>query len=224
LTKICAKCGNENSDSANFCEICGKTLQGVSSEGKIDRTLKSRLEVISSWWKTRSTGGKAIIGVGCFVGLILIIAIIGIFSPDQNQTKHYESDQFSFDYPGDWNLSTTELNHTKLEKNESDNYMFALIKSDSLGTNEADSVENFKVYVNNSKLNSTDPTSITKEGFKTMAGKRVFTKTIESDIINYYQAMIYYNNMVYNIRFTGNDKTKTYQAFETVLNSFQIKR
>ena len=85
MTKSCPKCKTENSDEAGFCQSCGTELKNVT--GKV-KTGEPSGGGITAWWNKQSNGGKAAIGVVgvCCIGLILIVAIGGILSPDKTTT------------------------------------------------------------------------------------------------------------------------------------------
>lgn len=83
LTKICSNCGNENKNTSKFCEKCGTTL--------VDTTIKSKsnIESLKSSWNKQSSGVKAIMGIAgvCCLGLIILVVIGGMFSPDVNTSN-----------------------------------------------------------------------------------------------------------------------------------------
>lgn len=91
MTKICPDCGNKNKETSKFCEDCGTTLNGNQIKSK------SNLESLKSIWNRQSTGVKAI-GV-CCLGLIILVVIGGIISPDVNtsNTTYQSSDADSTD-------------------------------------------------------------------------------------------------------------------------------
>jgi hypothetical protein len=81
LAKICPNCNSTNPNNAEFCQNCGNDLKNVLPEIKNSGGA-------SNWWNKQSTGGKAAIGLAgiCCVGLILILAISGMFSSDKTAT------------------------------------------------------------------------------------------------------------------------------------------
>lgn len=82
MAKICPNCKTSNPNSAEFCQSCGQEL-GTTSSGTTSQSQSTG--GVGGWWNKQSTGGKAAIGIVglCCVGLILIIAISGMFSSDK---------------------------------------------------------------------------------------------------------------------------------------------
>jgi hypothetical protein len=84
VTKECPNCKKENLDSAGFCQKCGTELKESSTN--VNTTEESG-SGIGGFWNKQSNGGKAAIGIGvCCLGIILIIAISGMMSPDKTTT------------------------------------------------------------------------------------------------------------------------------------------
>lgn len=85
----CPNCGKENSDQNMFCDNCGKELtQSVNTDQPVDKQSKG----FQGWWSQQNSGIKAlsIFGV-CCIGLILIVGIFGMMSPDQNTSNVTDS-------------------------------------------------------------------------------------------------------------------------------------
>ena len=84
MTKICPNCKSANPDAADFCQSCGYKLSTIHKNDVQTTTGKN-----GGWWNKQSTGGKAAIGIVgiCCIGLILIIAIAGFGSPDENSSN-----------------------------------------------------------------------------------------------------------------------------------------
>jgi uncharacterized membrane protein YvbJ len=81
MTKACPNCKTENPDNSGFCQNCGTELEGTTNAVKSNVTSG---EGVTGFWKKQGTGGKVGIGIGiCCLGLILIIAIGGMFSSDK---------------------------------------------------------------------------------------------------------------------------------------------
>ena len=81
MTKVCTNCKAENPDNSVFCKECGTKLEdvknSVNSKGNSG-------EGVSGFWNKQSRNGKIAIGIGvCCLGIILIVAIAGIMSPDK---------------------------------------------------------------------------------------------------------------------------------------------
>ena len=86
MTKTCPNCKIENSDSAGFCQNCGTELKEAKKSVKSDETSG---DGVSGFWNKQNNGGKAAIVIGiCCVGLILVVAISGMFSPDKNTSTN----------------------------------------------------------------------------------------------------------------------------------------
>jgi hypothetical protein len=83
LTKICPNCKTSNIDDSEYCKECGTDLKGTTNAVKSSQTSTS--DGISGFWNKQSKGRKAAIGIAgvCCIGLIIIIAISGMFSSDQ---------------------------------------------------------------------------------------------------------------------------------------------
>lgn len=80
MTKICPKCKKENQDTSLFCKECGSEL----TSPKKSENLRSK-GGLTGWWGKQDSKGKALTLIsGCCVGLILIIAISGMFASDKN--------------------------------------------------------------------------------------------------------------------------------------------
>jgi hypothetical protein len=86
MTKTCPNCKIENPDNAGFCQDCGTDLKGSTNAVKADKTSG---DGVTGFWNKQGTGGKAAIGIGvCCLGLILILAIAGIMSPDKTSNTN----------------------------------------------------------------------------------------------------------------------------------------
>lgn len=106
MTKICPKCSAENSDTGGFCQNCGEDLKNVKSEAKPTETSSGGA---AGFWNNQSKGGKIAIGLGvCCIGLILIIAISGMFAPDATtKTTNTSSDTSAADTSSSSDSSST---------------------------------------------------------------------------------------------------------------------
>ena len=84
MAKKCAECGTENQDSADFCQNCGNDLTGVAAAQPPSKGGSM------GWWNKQSKGVKAglIIGGICCLGLIVIIAMSAMSTPDNNTSKY----------------------------------------------------------------------------------------------------------------------------------------
>lgn len=78
MTKICPKCNTKNADSSGFCQNCGEELPKAASK-------PSKTGGIGEWWNKRGSGAKVgiIIAGLCCIGLIAIVALAGMASPDK---------------------------------------------------------------------------------------------------------------------------------------------
>lgn len=89
VSDICPNCGAKNINDANFCASCGKELKNI------EKTKSSKSLTITdqakTWWNQRTTGGKiATTLIACCLGIILIVGIFGLASPDKN-TQTYST-------------------------------------------------------------------------------------------------------------------------------------
>jgi hypothetical protein len=91
LTK-CPKCGKQNKVTAQFCESCGTDLNGVANTSEPKKS-KDTSGGLMGWWNKQSTKGKGVIGIVgiCCLGLILIVGIGGLLSPDNSNTTTTQS-------------------------------------------------------------------------------------------------------------------------------------
>ncbi len=169
MTKLCPKCKTENVDNSSFCQNCGKDLSQTSQA--IQRTQRS--ERAKSWWNKQTKRNKAGIGIGvCCIGLILIIAIAGVFSPDKttattapitnisnssSTTNTFTGSDMSFIIPNGWTVTT---NQSLPVDNVNNNLTTALI----MGSDWID-IQIIPNDTNNSTLNS-EYTSTYAEGWK----------------------------------------------------------
>lgn len=82
MTKFCPNCKKGNPDSAEFCGSCGEQFKINSTESSVSNKK-------GGWWGKQSSGAKAAIVIAgiCCVGLILIIGIGGMLSPDKSTSN-----------------------------------------------------------------------------------------------------------------------------------------
>ncbi len=87
MTKICPNCKSENTDDATFCQDCGNELLRTADPGT-NKNKKTNSRGTMDFWNKQSTGRKAVVGIAgiCCIGLILIVAFGGMFSPDKTTT------------------------------------------------------------------------------------------------------------------------------------------
>lgn len=84
MTKICPNCKTANPDNSGFCQECGTELKGKTNEVKSNATTGDGL---TGYWNKQNNGGKATIVISvCCVGLILLVAIGAMVSPDKTTT------------------------------------------------------------------------------------------------------------------------------------------
>lgn len=87
MAKICPNCKTENPDSAGFCLECGTKLNTTN-------TMKSNAagNGFGDWWNAQGNGAKALVVISvCCVGLLLIVAIAGMLSPDKTTANTTQS-------------------------------------------------------------------------------------------------------------------------------------
>ena len=90
MSKICPDCKTENTDNAEFCQNCGKKLNEITNTEKTEEAPGA----LSSWWNKQSKGGKVglIAGV-CVLGLLFIIVIAGMSTPDTSTSPSNTTSQ-----------------------------------------------------------------------------------------------------------------------------------
>lgn len=105
MTKTCSNCKTDNPDNSAFCQKCGTELKEVKDP--IKYTAKSG-SGIGGFWNKQSKNGKIALGVGvCCLGLIIIIAIAGMMSPDNNtSTSNNSTSTTNTSTPATTNTST----------------------------------------------------------------------------------------------------------------------
>ncbi|BDZ66606.1 zinc-ribbon domain-containing protein [Methanobacterium ferruginis] len=79
MIKICPNCQAENKDNSDFCQKCGTKLPKTA---KIAEQDTSPQNLFKRWWHRQSSGVKiiSILG-GCFLGIIIILLVIGALFP-----------------------------------------------------------------------------------------------------------------------------------------------
>ncbi len=84
MSKICPNCKTGNQNSSEFCQNCGNKLD--------TQPIESSKGGFMGWWETKGTGTKArtIFGV-CFLGLLIIVGINGMISPDKTTAANVTS-------------------------------------------------------------------------------------------------------------------------------------
>ncbi|HII84081.1 MAG TPA: DUF3426 domain-containing protein [Methanobacterium subterraneum] len=89
MTKICPNCNKVNADSAGFCQNCGEEL-GKSEP--LPPTTKSSGGA-SAWWGKQSSNAKAAIIIAgiCCIGLIAVVGLVGMYSPDKTTSTSTSS-------------------------------------------------------------------------------------------------------------------------------------
>lgn len=82
MVKICPKCNKRNKDTSIFCEECGTTLP----TSKASKETKNTSGGVMDFWNKQSSRSKVAIGIGgiCCIGLILIIGLVAMATPDVN--------------------------------------------------------------------------------------------------------------------------------------------
>lgn len=88
----CPNCGKQNKVTAKFCEGCGTDLSNVT-DTSAPKESKSTSGGPMGWWSKQSTKGKALIGIVgiCCLGLILIVGIGGLLSPENTNATPQSS-------------------------------------------------------------------------------------------------------------------------------------
>ncbi len=86
MTKICSNCKAGNADDASFCQNCGENIDSTSQTTQRVETPRSGS---AGWWNKQSKRNKTVIGIaGVCIGVIFIIAIVGIFFPNNTNSNN----------------------------------------------------------------------------------------------------------------------------------------
>lgn len=109
----CEKCGKEydlnpREDPSSYqCECGGELSSTIIS----DESPKTEQKPGKKEWKDLSKGEKAIgLGLLCIIGLIIIVALGALFSPNQSTSsaqKTYSGQGMTFNYPASWEISSS---------------------------------------------------------------------------------------------------------------------
>lgn len=110
VTKKCPFCGTENPEDSRICKSCKKLLKPINNYSKHAKSSKNTISGLIDKWKEQSNviKGGSIVGV-CCLGLILIIGIIALISPDAQPLTGAELDEYK--------ASCIEISFAELEKN-----------------------------------------------------------------------------------------------------------
>ena len=86
MTKTCSNCKSVNADDATFCQNCGENINSTSQTTQRVETPRSGS---AGWWNKQSKRNKTVIGIaGVCIGVIFIIAIVGIFFPNNTNSNN----------------------------------------------------------------------------------------------------------------------------------------
>ena len=88
MTRICPDCKTENIDSAEFCKNCGNEIEGTEIPVQIKKSPKKSVIEGNKKKNTRKTLG--IIGF-CCLGILVIVFVSGMLSPDKTFANQYVS-------------------------------------------------------------------------------------------------------------------------------------
>ena len=85
MTKVCPNCKTVNPDNSTFCLECGKEINVTPNVKNPNKTSGNGA---ANWWNKQTKGGKTAIGIVsvCCLGIILIIGIAAMASPDNTST------------------------------------------------------------------------------------------------------------------------------------------
>lgn len=138
---VCPKCGAETPEG-KFCNKCGKELKDTGKAINDKKSLENFPDRIMDFWKNQSRNNKIGLGIGCFVGVVIIVAIVGAILTPPELFLYGSTDNFSGEYTvgiksnateyviegalvngGEITLSAENLNITNAKVNlDSDNY------------------------------------------------------------------------------------------------------
>ena len=252
MTKVCPDCKTVNSDSSGFCQNCGAELVEsvevskntkdhiiIPPKGKDVKTAsmdnKSKGGV-GGWWSRQSSGGKAAVGlVGlCCIGLILIIAIGGMFLPDtilnnqdQNTSsindKTFEGSGISFKYPSTWSINSSG--------NESSDKVVTLIRKEpgiSFITVSKESTKGhsltYWLRIMQTPANSTGNTLISTNNV-TVDGSQGYQITWKYTALGGGEQQTTFfikNDTVYQMLVTTDSVSSIQSDINTIVNSFKV--
>jgi hypothetical protein len=88
MTKICPNCKTENIDSAKFCKNCGNEMEETEKPTQTKKSPKNSSIGGNKQKNTSKTLG--IIGV-CCLGILVIVVVSGMLSPDKTFANQYVS-------------------------------------------------------------------------------------------------------------------------------------
>lgn len=88
MTQICPNCKTENNDSSEFCKNCGNEIEGTEIPIQI---IKSSEKSVIKGNKPKNPGKTlGIIGV-CCLGILVVVFVSGMLSPDKTFANQYVS-------------------------------------------------------------------------------------------------------------------------------------
>lgn len=80
MSRECNQCGSDSPPGSRFCMNCGTPL--------IKKQVRENTSA-AGWWSSQNNGVKALTLVGaCCVGMIVLVGIIGLLSPDASTSSY----------------------------------------------------------------------------------------------------------------------------------------
>ena len=226
MTKVCPNCKTENADSSRFCQDCGEELEEPIN---VPQENKEKRGGFGGWWNKQGKGVKAAIGIVgvCVIGLIFIIAIGGMLSPDKNQStsssadKTFQGSGISFNYPNSWNeytpQTTTSESVVNLERDDPNVAILSVSEyNDSRSLTELLASE---TNIAESEGDVISKTSVTVDG---EPGYQITWKYSTNGGGIQQNTFFVKNNIEYRIVFTGDSVSDIQSDINTVLNSFKV--
>ena len=167
-----------------------------------------------------------------FLAITLIIVIIGISSYANisvGNTKHYDNGTIAFDYPGNLSIQTGQ-NEINIEDSSYNgcSILFTEYPSEStLNNGTSDKQMNFEAYMNNFIFEDAD---IIEKNKITISGRSAYnvSERIPEGIVQYatyidFELGVFAITHNVDVSIQDQRTTPDYKAYETVVNSFQIK-
>lgn len=100
MSRECNQCGSDSPPGSRFCMNCGTPL--------IKKQVRKNTSA-AGWWSSQNNGVKALTLVGaCCVGMIVLVGIIGLISPDASTSSYPGSSYSSYDYSSDYSSSGSD--------------------------------------------------------------------------------------------------------------------
>lgn len=202
MPKKCENCGNQNINSANFCEKCGITLKDTdnrSNNATINKPKKSifkKLPLIA--W--------IIIAIIIFGGIIVAFESI---SPPLGK---YDDNGITFNYIKGWSFNEGTSGN-ELLNGSYEGVILTVYKRPATSTLEESAALNLEVN---------EIVGMTDKGFLKIDGNDAYQVTSSSGGISVKTYLFIKNGYEYKLMFAG-DTFNYRRSIDTIVNSFHVK-